>query len=225
MKLKNTHKATASAILAGSLMFAGAVNAATTFTEDFETGTGKWQTSWGTYATATNFSGDPHSSVTGGGVTYANLISSQGATSNGADVISNTVAIDAADFASIDAGTATWDASAWVATYNGGANPNAERVRIDIEFFSDAGGTVSLGAASNILEDTRAGAGTSGWLEISNNGTVVANARSFQITYGSVLGNDAYADNISFSITPVPEPSSTALLGLGGLALILRRRK
>ena len=26
-------------------------------------------------------------------------------------------------------------------------------------------------------------------------------------------------------ITPVPEPSTTALLGLGGLALILRRRK
>lgn len=34
-------------------------------------------------------------------------------------------------------------------------------------------------------------------------------------------------DNISVSGTtiPVPEPSSTALLGLGGLALILRRRK
>jgi hypothetical protein len=28
-----------------------------------------------------------------------------------------------------------------------------------------------------------------------------------------------------FAITAVPEPSSTALLGLGGLALILRRRK
>ena len=30
---------------------------------------------------------------------------------------------------------------------------------------------------------------------------------------------------LSFDYTPVPEPSSTALLGLGGLALILRRRK
>ena len=29
----------------------------------------------------------------------------------------------------------------------------------------------------------------------------------------------------SISITPVPEPSSAALLGLGGIALILRRRK
>ena len=32
-------------------------------------------------------------------------------------------------------------------------------------------------------------------------------------------------DNVAFSGTAVPEPSSTALLGLGGFALILRRRK
>lgn len=31
--------------------------------------------------------------------------------------------------------------------------------------------------------------------------------------------------DVTFDVTPVPEPSSTALLGLGGLALILRRRK
>jgi hypothetical protein len=32
-------------------------------------------------------------------------------------------------------------------------------------------------------------------------------------------------DNVLFTGTAVPEPSSAALLGLGGLALILRRRK
>ncbi len=32
-------------------------------------------------------------------------------------------------------------------------------------------------------------------------------------------------DTIQFALAPVPEPSTTALLGLGGLALILRRRK
>lgn len=31
--------------------------------------------------------------------------------------------------------------------------------------------------------------------------------------------------DLSFALLPVPEPSSTALLGLGGLALMLRRRK
>jgi hypothetical protein len=32
-------------------------------------------------------------------------------------------------------------------------------------------------------------------------------------------------DNVSFDGTAIPEPTTTALLGLGGLALILRRRK
>ncbi|NWK55067.1 PEP-CTERM sorting domain-containing protein [Verrucomicrobiaceae bacterium N1E253] len=45
---------------------------------------------------------------------------------------------------------------------------------------------------------------------------------SFQSTIG---GNDYRIDNIAVSYTAVPEPSSTALLGLGGIALILRRRK
>ncbi len=34
-----------------------------------------------------------------------------------------------------------------------------------------------------------------------------------------------FLTEFTVAVTPVPEPSSTALLGLGGLALILRRRK
>lgn len=37
--------------------------------------------------------------------------------------------------------------------------------------------------------------------------------------------NSAIIDNISVDVVPIPEPSSTALFGLGGLALILRRRR
>ncbi|MCP5537428.1 MAG: PEP-CTERM sorting domain-containing protein [Akkermansiaceae bacterium] len=40
---------------------------------------------------------------------------------------------------------------------------------------------------------------------------------SFSVTTGDLL--------FAVATTPVPEPSSSALLGLGGLALILRRRK
>ncbi len=48
--------------------------------------------------------------------------------------------------------------------------------------------------------------------------------RSVGSTYTASLKQDfAFIDNVS--LTPVPEPSSAALLGLGGLALILRRRK
>ena len=42
---------------------------------------------------------------------------------------------------------------------------------------------------------------------------------------GNSTARDIYVDNYSVSSAPVPEPTSTALLGLGGLALILRRRK
>jgi len=43
--------------------------------------------------------------------------------------------------------------------------------------------------------------------------------------YSHTAGNAYSGATFNFSTTPIPEPSSTALLGLGGLALILRRRK
>jgi len=44
---------------------------------------------------------------------------------------------------------------------------------------------------------------------------------------GNNLSNNSFArfDNVYLDVTTVPEPSTTALLGLAGLALILRRRK
>lgn len=38
-------------------------------------------------------------------------------------------------------------------------------------------------------------------------------------------GNWGQTNDVTFDVTPVPEPSGTAILGLAGLALILRRRK
>jgi len=37
--------------------------------------------------------------------------------------------------------------------------------------------------------------------------------------------SDVGIDNWNLAVVPVPEPSSTALMGLGGLALVLRRRR
>lgn len=45
------------------------------------------------------------------------------------------------------------------------------------------------------------------------------------VTLGSSVSGWAMADAIAIQSAAVPEPSSAALLGLGGLALILRRRK
>lgn len=43
--------------------------------------------------------------------------------------------------------------------------------------------------------------------------------------YGTVLDATAVSTHYNAGIAPIPEPSSTALLGLGGLALIMRRRR
>tara|TARA_B110000908_G_scaffold73526_1_gene88618 strand:- start:907 stop:1686 length:780 start_codon:yes stop_codon:yes gene_type:complete len=44
------------------------------------------------------------------------------------------------------------------------------------------------------------------------------------ISYVTVTGDNEY-DHFQYGFQAVPEPTTTALLGLGGLALILRRRK
>ena len=58
-------------------------------------------------------------------------------------------------------------------------------------------------------------------LALANGRTGIDEVRVFNDTSGG--GNDVTFNN--FSVSVVPEPSTTALLGLGGLALILRRRK
>lgn len=60
----------------------------------------------------------------------------------------------------------------------------------------------------------------------SGSGTFTLSAETYDTffesgTYTAPLNGGDYVINIA----PVPEPSSTALLGLGGLALFLRRRK
>ncbi len=244
MKLKNTNNI-ASSVLAGGLLFAGAANAATTFTEDFEGTATQWQTSWGSYVSGYTGTGSPHNpnvNDTGlaggtfnGGARFGHTISGAptatrpiGADSNGAEVISNTVALAAGDLAGIAAGNGTYTFSAWLAAYTG--NAGADFTQISVQFFSDAAGTVATGGSIQLASGDVEGSSTTpsgawsntNWSLYTASGAVATDAQSFQITFGGP-GNDTYADNISFTV--VPEPSSTALLGLGGLALVLRRRK
>ena len=49
----------------------------------------------------------------------------------------------------------------------------------------------------------------------------------FVITFSGAtsFSSSSFIDNVGFSGEAIPEPSSAILLGLGGLALIMRRRK
>ena len=102
------------------------------------------------------------------------------------------------------------------------AAPGTSGTPTDYDFTS--GGWSQLGATRNLATATEDGVNTvDGTFDISS----VASARYVGIEILTANGSDA-ANRVGLAevvITTVPEPSSTALLGLGGLALILRRRK
>jgi hypothetical protein len=104
---------------------------------------------------------------------------------------------------------------------------------------------VSWGSAANghsvVVELFKASGGAALWSSSTVGSTSTAvihdwsiDASTLAATEGEdlnlkigVLGNGTLIDDVTLSVTAaaVPEPSTTALLGLGGLALILRRRK
>ena len=81
------------------------------------------------------------------------------------------------------------------------------------------GGTL---AANTPIESATGGAPTQTWNSTTIDALFGAGAIDTPVTIWAVNGGGA-ADIVQF--VAVPEPSTTALLGLGGLALILRRRK
>lgn len=114
-----------------------------------------------------------------------------------------------------------------IALFNRDANPNRNAVRqFSAEF--------SIDATFGDVGDTATGTFTAlnsgpGQQDFAIGSTVSAQYVRITITdnyFG--LGGGAGGDRVGFNdfqFNAVPEPSSTALLGLGGLALILRRRK
>ena len=98
----------------------------------------------------------------------------------------------------------------------------------DLEFSTDGGATfgntVSLTAA--MADDTGATTG-----DVFFNGETFDIEDQAGVTHVKFIAQDNYGGGytgiaeVNFTGVAVPEPSSAALLGLGGLALILRRRK
>ena len=94
----------------------------------------------------------------------------------------------------------------------------------------DLTGAFTVGAGSSLTVDGTSYTGGAGMIDLvtfgSNSGTF-ADPADINLSgftgFTATVGYDA--DSMFVTLVPVPEPSSTALLGLGGLALILRRRK
>lgn len=105
-----------------------------------------------------------------------------------------------------------------------GGNPEGFRINAgELITFSVSGATVTgpTGATANFLGFDAIDIDLQG-------GTAVVDlaAGTFTgLTGTGAAGTRAMNVDLSFSISPIPEPSSVALLGLGGLALIVRRRR
>ena len=79
--------------------------------------------------------------------------------------------------------------------------------------------TLTAGSLATAIEN----AATTGELNLLLNSTDASSFFSMTSDSGTAARHAKL--DIDYTVTAVPEPSSTALLGLGGLALILRRRK
>lgn len=125
--------------------------------------------------------------------------------------------------ADIAAGNATFNMSAM---YNTGGPHNATAY-IEAQFYTASGWGSTVGSAisgSLVLDND-----PNTWEQISASGAIPVGAvwMHTQVLYrGDTMDSSpGFVDNASLEITNIPEPSSTALLGLGGIGLILRRKR
>lgn len=218
------------AILAGSFSFMGAAQSVTLLSENFEGSVNVFAAP--TYNYSLNYT-LPNSLAPGGGLSYmhggpgtSGAASSKIFTATGSPINLLTGGITGGQ---IDGGLITYNLYAQFSTYLA-QNDNAT---LFVQFLkgdnSPLGSALQIGGAA-FVGALGGGTGSRDWGADSLAGFVPSGARSasvllFETKTANGSNIDGYVDNVSFSISVVPEPGTMTLLLLGGgLAALARRR-
>ena len=115
-----------------------------------------------------------------------------------------------------------------IAVWNYSQSNQPNRWADSVEVSVDTGsGMTSIGTYT-LSDPGTSSPFTADLIDLSGSNLTGVTAVALKINQGKLDGYNQHTSGLSevaFQVQPVPEPSSTALLGLGGLALILRRRK
>lgn len=155
-----------------------------------------------------------------------------------------TTTLDGATMTAVANGTAQFAFSAWMAGYFGDNNTVATRLRFFdttdgtgtaiATFTLDRGVTTNQVTTADFLVNAATGTAETDpdyWALYEIQTLVPTSAQSVIVDFVAGTGhvnsgsNDWYADQVILDIVAVPEPSSTALIGLGALGFMLRRRR
>lgn len=148
------------------------------------------------------------------------------ATQNSNDFLSTNNTTGALKFQVANGNWATsYDGLAWIGAANGTGQTITLNTWTHLAVVRDNGTSTFYidGVAQAGTPSSTPVHGNNGHLGVQKNGTAYFDGAMDELNmFTFTSGDDPVA---ALSINAVPEPSSTALLGLGGLALILRRRK